>query len=111
MPREIKESDWKLFRRLHTVALERFCQRAIEEINQATSKTTENFHERYLEVFHLIMDRNEEMARAFDDMRRSMAFILLANIKESQLLTDEEFLEFSSEAREAIEAILEIRHT
>jgi hypothetical protein len=29
------------------------------------------------------MDRNEEMARAFEDMRRSKAFILLPNIKES----------------------------
>lgn len=49
------------------------------------------------------------MARAFDDMRRSKAFILLANIEESQLLTDEEFLEFSSEVREAVESILESR--
>jgi hypothetical protein len=30
------------------------------------------------------MDPNEEMARAFDDMRRSKAFILLANIKEDR---------------------------
>ena len=37
MPLEIKESDWKLFRRLHPVALERFCRQVIEEINQATS--------------------------------------------------------------------------
>ena len=109
MPREIKESDWKTFRRLHKVALERFCQQVIEEISQATSGVTENYHEHYLEVFRLIMDRNEEMARAFDDMRRSRAFILLANIKEKLLLTDEEFLELSSDAREAIELILESR--
>lgn len=109
MPGEIKESDWKIFRRLHAVALERFCRRVIEEINHATSNCHENYHERYLEVFRLIMGRNEEMARAFDDMRRSKAFILLANIRESQLLTDEEFSEFSSEAREAVESILESR--
>ena len=77
----------------------------IEEIHQATSDVAENYHERYLEVFRLIMDRNDKMARAFDDMRRSKAFILLANIKESKLLTDEEFSELSSEAREAVESI------
>src|SRR6266550_4058537 len=101
MGREIKDSDWKIFRRLHPVALDRFCRRVIEEINHATSNCDENYHERHLEVSRLIMDRNDEMARAFDDLRRSNTFILLANIRESQLLTDEEFSEFSSEAREA----------
>src|ERR1700730_7202986 len=97
MVREIKESDWKLFRRLHAVAVERFCQQVIEEINRATSNCTEDYHKRYLEVFNLMMDRNEEMARAFDDPRRSTAFFLLANIKASDLLTDEEFSQFSPE--------------
>jgi hypothetical protein len=75
MAHEVKESDWKIFRRLHQVALERFCQRVIKEINHATSNCNENYHQRYLEVFDLIMDRNEKMARAFDDIRRSTAFL------------------------------------
>lgn len=111
MPREIKESDWKLFRRLHPVALERFCQQVIEEINHATSDCTEHFHNRYLEVFNLILERNEEMARAFDDVRRSNAIILLANIREDQLLTEEEFSQFSAETRDAVEVILGIGRT
>jgi hypothetical protein len=109
MVREIKESDWKLFRRLHPVALERFCEQVIEEINQATSDCSGDYHKRYLEVFNLIMNRNEEMARAFDDMRRSMAIILLTNIKEGGLLTDEEFSEFSPETRASVETLIEIR--
>jgi hypothetical protein len=109
MAREIKESDWKLLRRLHAVALERFCQRVIDEINRATSNCTEDYHKRYLEVFDLIMDHNEKMAWAFDDMRRSKAIILLANIKESNLLTEEEFSEFSPETREGVEVILRVR--
>jgi hypothetical protein len=109
MPHEIKESDWKTFRRLHEVALERFCKRVIEEINPATSDCNETYHVRYLEVFDLIMDRNEKMARAFDDIRRSRAFLLLANIRQNQLLTDEEFSEFSVEARESVESIFQIR--
>ena len=109
MAREIKESDWKLFRRLHKVALERFCQRVIEEINHATSNCTEDYHKRYLEVFDLIMDRNEKMAWAFDDIRRSRAIILLTNIRKSDLLTEEEFSQFSPETRESVEVILGIR--
>ena len=74
MPSEIKESDWKLFRRFHEIALERFSKQVIEEINDATSNCTQDYHNRYLEIFNLIMDRNEQMARAFDDERRSNAF-------------------------------------
>ena len=107
--REIKESDWKLFRRLHEVALERFCQRVIAEINQATSNCAGDYHKRYLEVYRLIRERDKEMALAFNDMRRSTAFFLLANIRGSDLLTDEEFSQFSLETREAIEVILGIR--
>ena len=111
MTRQIQESDWKIFRRLHQVALERFCRQVIEEIHQVTSDCKDDYHERYLEVFNLIMDRNKKMARAFDDMKRSNAFFLLANIKGSQLLTDEEFREFSPETQEAVELILGVRKT
>ena len=32
---EFKESDWKVFRRLHSVALERYCRRVLEEVRVA----------------------------------------------------------------------------
>ena len=111
MPLEIKESDWKLFRRLHPVALERFCQAVIEEINQATSDCSGDYHKRYLEVFSLIMNRDEQMGRAFNDVRRSTAIILLTNIREAGLLTDEEFSQFSAETRASVETLLEVRRT
>jgi hypothetical protein len=57
------------------------------------------------------MDRHQEMATAFDDMRRSTALILLARIKRMHLLTDEELSEFSSEGREAMNLILEVRRS
>ena len=91
--------------------VERFCQRVIEEIYQATPNCTGDYHQRYLEVFNLIMERNEQMTQAFDDMRRSTAIVLLTNIRERDLLTDEEFSQFSEETREAIEVILGIRRT
>ena len=109
MAREINESDWKLFRRLQPVALERFCKQVIEEINQATSNCSGDYHKRYLKVFSLIMKRDEQMGRAFNDVRRSTAIILLTNIREAGLLTDDEFSQFSAETRAGIESILEVR--
>ena len=109
MSYEIKESDWKLFRRFHPIAWERFCQQVIEEVNRATSNCTGDYHKRYLEIFDLLLERNEKLAEAFDDIRRSRAIILVTNIKESNLLTDEEFSQFSPETQEAVERLIEIR--
>ena len=35
---DIKESDWKLFRSLHGVALERYCQRVIEAVKSVAEE-------------------------------------------------------------------------
>jgi hypothetical protein len=48
MPREIKEADWKLLRRLHPLALERFCERALAEIESVKHDDARSFHQRYL---------------------------------------------------------------
>jgi hypothetical protein len=106
MVREIKESDWKLLRQLHSVALERFCQRVLVEIERIASKSAGSHHERYLKIYKLIHNRDKEMGHAFDNPRRSNAFIQLATLKGLQLLTDEEFSRFSLETREAVELIL-----
>jgi hypothetical protein len=109
MAREIKESDWKVFRRLHGIALERFSQRVLEEVHLATTEAKDDYHECYLKVYALIRNRDKRMARAFNDPKRSMAFIQLANIIEEGLLTDDELKEFSPGAREAIEVIERVR--
>jgi hypothetical protein len=49
------------------------------------------------------------MRAAFNDPRRSNAFILLAKLKALGLLTDEELMQLSSDALEAIRAIESIR--
>lgn len=82
----------------------------IEEVNQATSNCTGDYHKRYLEVYRLIENRDKELGRAFNDMRRSTGFFLLANLRGSDLLTADEFSQFSPETREVVEVILGIRH-
>ena len=106
---EIKEADWKLLRRLHRVALERFCRRAIEEISAATSDRSGDYHSRFLEVFALVNERNRGLARTFDDLRRSNATLLLAGMMEERLLSEEEFSQFGPETRNSVEALLRLR--
>jgi hypothetical protein len=105
MATEIKESDWKLLRRLHQIALERFCERVLKEVRAAAADHTDGYHDSYLKVFALLRERDKTIARAFNDLRRSNAFILLANIKHECLLTTAEFDQFSPEVRQAVAVI------
>jgi hypothetical protein len=109
MALEIKESDWKLFRQLHNAALERFCERVLNEIRSAMVNDGDSYHDRYLVVFALIRDRDKAIASMFNDVRRSNALILLANIKQAGLLTPAEVAQFSAETREAIDRIETVR--
>jgi hypothetical protein len=105
MATEIKESDWKLFRRFHKIALERFCERVLKEVQAAAAEHADGYHDSYLKVFALIRDRDRTIASAFNDPRRSNALILLASIKHEGLLTAAELDQFSPEARQAIDVI------
>lgn len=102
MPREIKESDWKLLNQLRAVALERFCQRILSEIERINANNAISAHQRYLEIYQVIERRDKEIAQIFNDHRRSTALNELASIQSHGLLTPEEFLHFSQETRDVI---------
>jgi len=106
MTRQIPESDWKLFRQLHPVALERFCERTLSEVGRLTADSGKSAHERYLAVFRLLQRRDKELAQAFDDFRRSTAWCQLAILRSRGLLTDEEFARFSPETQGAVQVFL-----
>ncbi|MDB5342629.1 MAG: hypothetical protein JWP89_1006 [Schlesneria sp.] len=99
----IRESDWKLLRRLQPIALDRFCHRVLSDVQGTCSDAAATAHERYLKVFGLIQDQNKTMAMIFDDIRRSNALLKVTLMRTSGLITDEEFAEFSEELRETIQ--------
>jgi hypothetical protein len=103
---QISESDWKRFRHLHPLALERFCGHVLSEVGRLAADTTKSAHERYLAVFKLLREKDKELADTFDDMRRSTAWRQLALIRALGLVTDEEFSQFSAETRDAVQVWL-----
>jgi hypothetical protein len=109
MTRQIKETDWKLLRQMHPIALDRFCQRVLSEVQSISTDNAKSFHQRYLDIFDVIQNRDKDMARTFDDSRRSTALIQLAAMRSQGLLTDDEFQRFSEETRTFIEVLLGIR--
>ncbi len=108
MSASIHENDWKVFRQLRPVALERFCQRALSEIAQVASDTSKTSHDRYLAIYKLVQSRDDELADAFNDFRRSTAALQLAHILSHELLTDEEMTQFSPEIRDLVQLLLRI---
>jgi hypothetical protein len=106
--REIPESDWRILRRLHSNALERFCQQSLVEIQRLASNTDEPCRDRYIQISNLVRDRNREMAHALDDMHRSQAIQRIACIYSLGLLTEEEFNLFSPGTRDAVRGLVEL---
>jgi hypothetical protein len=103
--REIREPDWKVLRRVHPLALERFCERVLAEIDRVSRDATSH-HARYLQIFSILQQRDREMARLFDNPRRSHALTMLAQIRSQGLLTEDEFSNLSPETRGAIQMLL-----
>jgi hypothetical protein len=66
------------------------------------SDRSQTSHARYLAVFKPMDKRDEELARAFNDARRSTALFRMASICRLGPLTDEEMSQFSDETRDII---------
>jgi hypothetical protein len=101
MARQISERDWKLFRRLQPVALERFCGRVLADVTRVAAGPG-SAHERYLAAYRLVRERDRELAAAFDGPSRSMAWEQLGLIVRAGLMTDDEVAGFSDETRAAV---------
>jgi hypothetical protein len=78
-------------------------------ISSAVSDRDGDYHGCFLEVFALVNERNQELARTFDDLRRANATLLLTSMMERRLSSGEECSHFSRQMRGAVEAILRIR--
>ncbi len=108
---QIKESDWKILRQLHSEALECFCKQILLEIERVNSDKAKGFHRKYLDIWEVIRRRDKEMAQTFNDLRRSRAYTQIASLKARGLLTEDEFLRFSQDTRDAVDLLLGSRRT
>jgi len=100
--RRITEADWKIWKRLHAVALERFCQKILKDA--ARLETGEgSAHERYIKLYQLVTRRDRKLGDIFDGPSRSDAIFRIAAALQARVLTLDEIAEFSEETRNAIE--------
>ncbi|SOD03287.1 hypothetical protein SAMN05216486_10928 [bacterium JGI 053] len=104
--RDILESDWKIFRTVRQAALDRYCARVLDECAAVIRDTSVSNHDRYLRLYRMLDKRDDTLASAFNDFRRSTALIQLAHIRRLGVVTDEELGRFSQETRELVTALV-----
>jgi len=92
----MKESDWKEFKKLKELALERFCKNAIADVEEAIDKEG-SYHEKYLLMYKLIENRDKMLSSLFDGHSRSKAQIQLLLIRSQGLIENHELEGLSEE--------------
>ena len=102
MSQHLPESDWKRLRKLHAVALDRFCERTLKEVVAVASTDVPTAHDRYVAVYRLLQTRDKELAWAFDDLKRSQAIRQLAAMVALGLVTEAELEQFSPDTQSVV---------
>ena len=105
MSADLPEADWKAFRKLREAALERFCERILEDVRRIASDGNRKSHARYLATYELIHERDEQIARAFNNPHRSAAVLQLATMISLDLITPEELQSFTARTQSVVEAL------
>lgn len=96
----IPESDWRTFKEIHEMALERFCEKILTECRNLCQDEVSSSHSRYLALYDFVHQRYKEMRRVFDPFSRSTALFSLAQMWQMELITPGELNRFRPETRE-----------
>jgi hypothetical protein len=93
------ESDWRVFRELHPVWLERYCAQLNQQVIKKLSDSRRSEHERYIDVYRFIQKKDRELGDAFNDFRRSTATRQISIIRTLGVVTEQEVARFSEQTQ------------
>ena len=65
MSQNFSEADWKLLRELHPIALNRYCQKALEDIKQIADDADKSPHETDLEIYKAVQSQDQDIRLGF----------------------------------------------
>ena len=82
------ESDWKRLKALHPIALDRYCGRVLTEVANIGNGTEPSNHEKYRKLYQLLRERDNTVARIFNDVKRSSAQTMLGRMVLEGLVED-----------------------
>ena len=95
----MKESDWKIFKRIKDNAINNFCTNTLAELGEVINDDNQSAHERYLLNYKLVINRDKQMGLLFDGQSRSKAPLQLLAIRREGLADEELVSRLSEEFR------------
>ena len=101
-----KEADYLLAVKENQPALYGAVKRVLDEANHLITDNEKTHHERYLELYRMISERDDTIALAFNNPQRSTAFVQLLAMYTRKMLTDEELAGFKLETLERLRLVL-----
>lgn len=105
----VPERDWRIFRKVRDDALHRLSQRVLDDLARMCADRSISAHERYLEVWRFLRERDREIATAFDYLSRSRMVQHLAAMIVLELLKPDDLSAMSWETRERVRVLTDMR--
>ncbi len=93
---------------MRPLALQRYCERVMVDIDKIIQNSERDAYERYTEIYKIVDDGDRKMAQMFDGFSRSKALFQLALYYGNNLLNDDEIAQLSEVARDRIFSIQKI---
>jgi hypothetical protein len=93
------ESDWRVFRELRPVWLERYCAKLNQQVIKKLSDSRRSEHERYIDAYRFIQKKDRDLGDAFNDFRRSTATRQISIIRTLGVVTEQEVARFSEQTQ------------
>jgi len=81
----MKESDWKIFKKIKANALDLFRQNTLNDLKAVIEDSKQTHHERYGEIYDLVHTQNKIMASLFDGHSRSNAGLQLMLMRQHKI--------------------------
>jgi len=97
----MKESDWKKFKTVKALALDRFCANALAAFEEALHNSDMTNHQRYLHLYRLVDETDERLGSIFNGHSRSRALLQLLQMRNEGLVEDHELEGISDEFLES----------
>lgn len=95
----VSDNDWKKYRELHELALDRFCQGALANAQTIAQNEALSAHARFRTLHRMMRSRDKDLASMFNTSQRSEVWLSLMLMVAHGLLSDEDLSVLSEELR------------
>jgi hypothetical protein len=101
----ILESDWKAFKKLREIALDRMYRRVLDECAEICTDESRSTRERYMALYASVQEHDKSIGNVFNQFSRSSASLSLFGMRSLELLDDSELEGLSEDMLERTEPL------